>query len=251
MNLKTNFLRNGALALATMFLFTTVVVQPVQAQSLLNSVKCTTLKVFAAASNITIDLSVAAMNAAFQLELNLLQAAWQIEDQAVALIRSVSEQGFTALLSVYSLITARTPSEKAAVTLYKDTILNALNVVHTKIDAARAAYREDMLALVKAHQKALRNLATIATTTIKTALTTALTNCSKPGVVATLISVIASVNVKLVIDGIAEQVTSLAKAVVLVVTRNSLFLQSDLEFVGVGVTATAKLLKDTLGWRKS
>lgn len=242
-------LRGGALAVAMMLLFTSVIVQPVQAQGITKTVVCGSLSLFASASTATLDFQVAAMNAAFQLQINLLQTSWELEDQATSLIRSVSEQSFMGLLSLYSAVTSHTPAEKAAVNVYKDTMLNALNVLRNKIDAIRAAYREDMMALVKAHQKALASLVTQAVGQIKSALQTAVTDCGKRGAVTKLLSVIASATFDLAANGLALEVSNLAKALKLVLTRNAGFHKADGEFLKTAVSATGQLKRATIGFR--
>lgn len=249
---KNSIFRGGALALATMFLFATVVVQPVQAQGVAKSIACATLTKFASASYTALDLSVAAMNATFKLQLNLLEASWKVQDQAIELHRSLSEAAFKALLAVYAAVTSWTAAEKAAVQTYKTTMENALTVFRTKIDATRAAYREDMLALVKAHQKALTDLVTTAVTTIKTALDTATKNCSdaKAKATAKLLAVIAKAKLDLAIKSVAQEATDLVKATKLTLNRNRGYDDAYREYARAKLDATMTLMKATLGWNK-
>lgn len=250
MKKQADFLRGGALALATMFLFATAVVQPVQAQGFIKSVLCGGLSLVASASYAALDLSVAAMNAAFKLQINLLEATWKVQDQAIELHRSISEAAFNALLAVYAAVTAWTTAEKAAVQSYKTTMGNALTVFRTKIDATRAAYREDLLALVKAHQKVLSTLVNTAVTTIKTAFETAKSNCGKLGTIAKLVGVVAGAQLTLGVKSLAQEVTNLVKAVKLVLTRNNGYGDALGEYAQTKFNATIALMKATLGWKK-
>lgn len=250
MKKRTNFLRGGALALATMFLFATVVVQPIQANAFVKQVLCGALNLTVSASYAALDLSVAAMNVAFKLQIDLLEAAWKVQDQAIELHRSLSEAAFNALLAVYGAVTAWTTAEKAAIQSYKTTMGNALTVFRTKIDATRAAYREDMLALVKAHQKALAGLVNVAVTTIKTALNEAKQNCGKLGTIAKMVVVVAAAQVKLGVQAVAQEVTDLLKSTKLILTRNQGYGDAFGEYGKTKFNATIALIKATLGWKK-
>lgn len=246
----TDLLRGGLIAIAAVFMFSTVVAQPVQAANILKAIACAPVHVFAAASNVALDLSVAAMNAAFNLQLKLLDVAWNVQDQAIELHRSVSEAAFQALLAVYAAITAWTTAEKAAIQKYKTNMANALTVLRTKIDATRAAYREDMLALVKAHQKALTSLVNVAVTAIKTALSEAKKNCGKIGTMTKLMVVVTANNVNLGVKGIAQEANDLIKATRLALSRNGGYFEAHKEYVSTKVQETVALMKATLGWKK-
>lgn len=247
-SLKMNSIfRGGALALATMFLFVTVVVQPVQAQGVAKSTTCATLTEFASASYTALDLSIAAMNATFKLQLNLLEASWKGQDQTAELYGSLSEAAFKELLAVYAAVPLWATAEKVATQTYKTTMENALTVLRTKIDATRATYREDMLALVKEHQKALTDLATTAVTTIKTALDTATKNCSdaEATATATLLSIIEKVKLDLAAKGIAQEATNLVKATKLTLNRNRGYNDAYNEYTRSNLDATVTLMKVT------
>lgn len=242
-NIKTKItLRGTALAMATMLTFATVVVQPAQAESVYNQLKCNAISAFADATMAAFRLSKAAMNAAFQLEINLLNAAWEVQDAAVAAIRQVSESAFLAQVAIFSIFVFN-PAKRAALENYKQKILAAANKLHVKIDAIRATYREDMMALVKAHQKALIRLADIFETTVSKSLKVAQDNCTKVGVVINLWAEVTNANVQFVGDVLQQDVADVFKAGGLVFKRNGDFLSADLEFIGTANAALAALIR--------
>lgn len=243
--LKINFTGRGvALAMATMLLFCTVVVQPAQAQSVVNQVKCQALTAFASASSMALQLGEAAMNATFQLQINLLMGVWQVQDAAISAIRSVSEQAFTLTFNAFiGAVSFFFPWKAGALYAYRDHMLNAIHVLETKIDAIRASYREDMLALLKAHQKALTDLVTHAVGTITNAVTTAKDHCSDAHVVATLVSVIAQADLTLTVQGLVRDAQDIVKGVQRVGQRDSEFLQADAEFLRTAASETANLIR--------
>ena len=227
-------------------IFAVSVAQPTtQAASIINTVKCNSLALFASASVSALKLGSSAMQTAFELNLNIMKGAWQLEDTAVNALRTVGKSAFTGALDTFQnrpgVFIKNTEVRTKAVETYKTTMLDALSDHQINIDAARAIYREDMLALVIAHQEVLTGLVATLTTTITDAVNVAKENCSKPGVVATLTGVIAKANATLLAKGIAEDVRSLAKAVVLVTTRNKSFIKEELAFLKTSVSATADL----------
>lgn len=242
-SIKTKLtLRGTALAMAIMLTFATVVVQPAQAEGVFTELKCNAISAFADASMASIRLGKAAMNAAFQLEINLLNAAWQVTDAAVAAIRQVSEAAFLAQVAIFSLFVFN-PVKRQALENYKQTILAAAKKLHVKIDAIRATYREDMMALVKAHQKALTNLVNTLEKTVANALKKAQDNCAKVGVVIELLGAIASANVTLVGEVLKQDVADIASAFGLVARRNGGFYAADSEFGSTAMRALGDLIR--------
>lgn len=245
-NLKTSFtLRMAPLAMAFMLLFATTVVQPAQAQGIIATLKCATISVFASATITSLKISKAAMNTAFKLQLSVLQAAWQLEDSAISAVRSVGESVFKASVDAFAhrpgIFIKNTAYRTAALSEYRNTMLTALHNLETNIDAARAAYREDMLALIKTHQRILTRLVDALVTTIKNGLAAAKKNCNNNGVVVTLLAVLASANLNLFIEATKQDVKDLASAVKLVTKRNGVFLKEDANFVKISLQATVKL----------
>ncbi len=246
-NLRTSSLtlRLVPFALALALAFTALVSQPLQALSIVNTIKCNAISLFASTSITTLRASKTAMEKTFELELNVMQTAWKLEDMAVSALRNVGESAFVATLNAFQnrpgIFVKKTEVRTAALNEYKDTMLNALHNLQTNIDAARAAYREDMLALVKAHQRALTTLVDTLIGTIRTALNTAKKNCSGKTVVKTLAATIATAHAKLVSGVITQDAKDIAKAIKLVATRNSTFLQEDAAFLSTSIDATGKL----------
>lgn len=245
--LRTNgiTLQWAPFAVALMLLFATIFAQPTQAASIINTIKCNALTLFASASKTTMKVSAAAMEKTFELELSVMQTAWQLEDAALTALRTVGESAFSAALNAFAnrpgIFIKNTEFRDAATKEYHDKMLNSLHVHEVNIDAARASYREDMLALVRAHQKALRTLVNTLIGTIDAALNTALANCSSKNVVATLTAVIAKAGATLLAEGLLEEARTLAKAAVLVLTRNQAFLKEGAEFASESTQYTLAL----------
>lgn len=236
-------LRFAPLAMASLLGFSAVVAQPVNAQSAVNQVRCAALTEFASASATTMKLGQQAMQSTFELTLSVMQMAWKLEDQATAALRQVSESAFTSLSTAFANRPGMNRVQKAAVIAYQDLLLKAVHTLETNVDAAEAAYREDMLALVKAHQAALTELVQAAVDKINAAAATARQNCEQNGVVVTLVATVAAANAELLAKSIVLDAQSIAKAVQIVVTRDTEFLKQDTQFISIATSATAKLTK--------
>ncbi len=248
-NLKTSglTLRLVPLTMAFMVAFSVLFAQPLHATSFINTIKCNSIKLFASASIGTMHSSQQFLQNTFQLELNLMQNGWKLEDVAVTSLRQVGESAFVGTLNAFSnrpgVFIKKTEVRAAALKEYKTNMLNALHTWETNIDAYRASYREDMLALVKAHQKALTDMVATLVETITAALDVAKAHCSDPHAVATLTGAIASANAKLFSNAWAQEVTDFTKAGKLVHTRNTGFHQENSKFFKISLNETGKLAK--------
>jgi hypothetical protein len=239
-------LRNGALGMAVALLFTATVAQPTNALSAVNTIRCNTLTAFASASVGTLKTNRQIMQAAFDLQLNVLQGAWKLEDQATAAIRHASEGTFVTLVNAFANVPSLTATRKASIKTYKDVVVNAIHLLETNVDALEAAYREDMLALINAHQKALTNFVATLTTTITNAVNKAVADCSENGVVVTLVGVITQANLTLAANIATQDIKDLGSAANIAITRDKGFLQQDGQFLGTVTTAELRLTKAML-----
>lgn len=244
LTLKSRFnLRFAPLAMAGVIAFSGLVAQPVNAQSVANTVRCAALTEFASASATTLKLGQQAMQATFDLTIKLKQLEWELADKATAALRQVSVSAFKATSTAFANIPGMNSVRKQAVKSYVSVLLNAVLVLETNIDAAEAAYREDMLALIRAHQAALTELVQTLVDKINAAAAKAKADCEKTGVVVTLVGTIAAANAELLSKTIVLDVQDLGKAVKIVVTRDSEFLKQDVQFVKTATDATIKLTR--------
>ena len=244
--LRNNFTVKWApFALALTLLFSATIAQPTHAVTSVNTVKCNAITLFASVSESALQFGAATMQKTFELTISIMQGAWQLEDMAVSALRAVGESAFIAALDAFAnrpgIFIKQTDVRTAALAEYKTTMLAALHLLENNIDAIRAAYREDMLALVKAHQLALTHLVANLTATITAALDVAQANCSSSNVVQTLVAVIVQANLTLLTQALAEDAKSIVKAIALVTTRNKGFITEDVNFLKTSVDATAKL----------
>ena len=235
--------------MAGVIAFSALVAQPVNAQSLVNTVHCAALTEFASASAGTLKFGQQAMEATFNLTIQLKELQWEIADKATAAVRQVSVSAFKATSTAFANIPGMNTVRKQAVKSYVTLLLNAVLVLETNIDAASAAYREDMMALIKAHQAALRDLVQIQVDKINAAASKAKADCEKTGVVVTLVGTIAAANAELLSKTIVLDVQDLGKAIKIVLTRDSEFLKQDVQFVKVATNATFKLTRVVLTGR--
>lgn len=238
-------LRWSPFALAVMLLFATLIAQPTQAATNINTIKCNSITLFGTTSSAALQLGATSMQKTFELQLNVMQSSWQLEDIAVNALRQIGESSFIATLNAFAnrpgIFVKQTEFRTAAVDTYKKTLLDALHLHQTNIDAARAAYREDMLALVKAHQEVLTNLVNNLIKTVNDAVATAKRNCSQERVVATLVAVIAKANATLLTEALKEDARAFGKALQLVTTRNKAYAKEEFDYIKTGVDATSKL----------
>lgn len=244
-NFKTKFaIRWVPFSVAALLLASTVVFQPtVQAESALNTVRCASIDAFAVASANGLKAQQQAMEATFTLTINAMQTVWKIEDLTTSAERQVSESAFTSLATAFSNTRGLSTVQKAAVVVYQDLLIKSIHTLETNVDAAEAAYREDMLALVKAHQASLRDLVQAEVDSINAAAATAKANCTQNGVVVTLTGAVAAANATLLAKSIALDAQSVAKAIKIVATRTTAFIQQDTQFIQIATDATKKLTK--------
>lgn len=231
------------LSLAGMMSFAVVVAQPVNAVSIpgLGLIECPALATFSAAGKVALQAGQDTMNATFNLTITALQTAWQLEDSAKAALRQVSESAFTALLNAFEQLRGLNTIQQAAIVTYRDLLLKTVHVLEANIDAAEAAYREDILALIKQFQKSLGDLVQTLVDTINNATATALKNCNNPDAVATLLAVIASANATLLAQSLVLEAQTIAKAVTVELTRDTILVNVLADLIKVGTDATLKL----------
>ena len=87
--------------MAGVIAFSGLVAQPVNAQSVVNTVRCAALTEFASASATTLKLGQQAMQATFDLTIQLKQLEWEVADKATAALRQVSVSAFKATSNAF------------------------------------------------------------------------------------------------------------------------------------------------------
>lgn len=250
-------LRLAPLFTAFAFAFAAVAVQPISAfAQTANStqpsvpwtvqLKCDFLKSYANSAKTTLHNNQAFMQAAFETELNLMQSNWSSQDTAVKLWRNIAESTFNSTVTAFQnrpgIFIKKTEVRAAALNEYKDGIVNALHTFQTNIDSYRTAYREDMLALVKAHQKALTDIVNTQVDAINAALDVATTNCTDNHAAQNLFNTIGKANWTLAEGVVKQEFKDIDLAIKLVTKRDKQFQQEQNFYNAASIELTGKLI---------
>jgi hypothetical protein len=203
--------------------------------------KCTAVSAFATKSALTLKTDQQNLAATFAQALATMATAWKQEDQANTSLRQDSENAFTTQADDFARTPGLSSAQKSAVTDYQTTLVTESHTHETNIDAAEAAYRQDIETLVKSHQAALTALAQLSVLAIDNALATAEQNCTQSGAATTLAGAITSANQELLEKANTLDSQSVAKATTIVATRNSALKQENTGFMTTSDQATTTL----------
>lgn len=237
-----------AMALVLGVTTVTAVVQPAPtAQAgFVSDLKCAFLKSYADSSRRSLKQNQNNMEFAFELQLTALKTNWQLQDAAVTAYRGIVESTFKANVNAFAnrpgIFIKNTEYRDKATQDYKTTILDALHTLETNIDTIRANYRENMLALVLAHQDALRDLVNELISTIDVALEKAVTKCADKGSAKALFDTINAANWKLLSAGVAQEVSNNKAAAKLVHERDAGFIREKGIYDAASIKATTELI---------
>jgi hypothetical protein len=232
------------MVLAFVLAFSAFVAQPVRAVSIVDTAKCATLTLFEQTSKSALQLSQDGIEVAFQLVFKVKDVTWQVEDLALKSARQVAEGAFVALVSAATHVPGLTGPRAVALNNYMTQALKIVHVTEVNVDSAEAAWREDINALLKAHQAALKAIVQTLVDTINRVTAAAVENCQKNGIiglVATITAAISAADLQLAVQSVVLNTQSLLKATALTLKRNAEFASQLLSFTGQAATLTIQL----------
>ena len=248
MILKSNIMTRGALAvIAAVFAVSVVAPPAVQAQSAGEQVKCGAINTFASTSTEALRIGTVAMKNTFELNIKLLQTAWDVQDAATEALRDTGEVVFSAKISLIKKLPVLNAVKKQALKDYETGILVSFSKRNLDIDAAHAAYREDLMAVIREHHKVLTDLVATLTADIDKALDVAKEKCKEAGSVTNLAVAVAEAKVKLAAAGVREEARAIGEAVKLHVKRNLAIIDAGKTYVKEATQLVKTVTKAVLG----
>ncbi len=161
MNKKIFTFRLAPLTMAFAFLFATFAApHTAQAQSLtpIQNARCSNIQQFGTKVISNVRASLPGMQAAFDKTIRDMNANWEREDIITTASRQITINGFTASID-WSITLLQSANKKAGLETYKKTVTDGLSEYYVNVDAAKAQYREDLMALVRDHHAKLLKLA--------------------------------------------------------------------------------------------